>query len=68
MNFSDHKNGENLSFSRIFPFLPNFRLLLDNCKCKRVLRIESPLCDGSGYYRSSEHILDFKALALTYFR
>ena len=27
MNFSNHENGENLAFSPIFPFLPNFRLL-----------------------------------------
>ena len=26
MNFSNHENGENLAFSRIFPFLPNFTL------------------------------------------
>ena len=27
MIFSDHENGENLAFWRIFPFLPNFRSL-----------------------------------------
>ena len=27
MNFSNYENDENLVFSRIFPFLPNFRLL-----------------------------------------
>ena len=25
MNFSNHENSENLAFSRVFPFLPNFR-------------------------------------------
>ena len=27
INFGDHENGEIWQFLRIFPFLPNFRLL-----------------------------------------
>ena len=68
MNFSNHENGENLAFSRIFPFFTQFQVIIKS-EPRQISKIQTVVMTSliiSVALKSSWPILYFFQVSLLF--